>query len=212
VGPPAILLAPAGQVPSSTLPMARSSLPLPAPCAFAALEGQAPPQGSPPTCAPRHRLPAFSSPSPPQALSDFAQKRLRGFSAVGTTEALHESVESAAAALGMDLDGPAYAGGEVRARAPGGLGEGRRGSMPGRCGGVPPHRRRRQAFAAVAPAALHTPRRASCLPDLAALPLAARRARPRAGAPTWKTQTARCSTRTRWRAATHRARCRRGGG
>jgi len=52
---------------------------------------------------------------PQQELTDYAKRRLRTFSHVGTTEQLHPSVESCAASLGMMLDGPAFAGGEVSA-------------------------------------------------------------------------------------------------
>lgn len=51
-----------------------------------------------------------------QELLEMAKKRLRTFSHVGTTEQLLPSIESCAASLGMRLDGPAYAGGEVGAR------------------------------------------------------------------------------------------------
>jgi hypothetical protein len=51
--------------------------------------------------------------APRQDLAHIAKKRLRTFSHVGTTEQLFESVESCAGSLGMPLDGPAYAGGEV---------------------------------------------------------------------------------------------------
>lgn len=49
-----------------------------------------------------------------QELLDFALKRIEKFTHVGATDRLFESVESAAAALNMPLDGPAYGAGEVR--------------------------------------------------------------------------------------------------
>ncbi|WIA33262.1 hypothetical protein OEZ86_006403 [Tetradesmus obliquus] len=48
-----------------------------------------------------------------QELLDFALKRIQKFTHVGATDRLFESVESAAAALNMLLDGPAYGAGEA---------------------------------------------------------------------------------------------------
>ena len=46
-------------------------------------------------------------------LLDFAKDRIRSFMHIGTTDQLYPSFESAAASLGLPLDGPAYGGGEV---------------------------------------------------------------------------------------------------
>jgi hypothetical protein len=54
------------------------------------------------------------------ALLQRAKELLRAFAHVGTTEALPDSVEAAAAALGMDLSDLAYAAGEARLRGGGG--------------------------------------------------------------------------------------------
>ncbi|KAF8067374.1 hypothetical protein HT031_002422 [Scenedesmus sp. PABB004] len=48
-------------------------------------------------------------------LLDFALRRIERFAHVGATDKLFESVESAAASLGMPLDGPAYGAGEASA-------------------------------------------------------------------------------------------------
>jgi xylose isomerase len=47
-------------------------------------------------------------------LLEFAKDRIRSFTHIGTTDQLYPSIESAAASLGLPLDGPAYSGGEVR--------------------------------------------------------------------------------------------------
>ncbi|GBF98742.1 hypothetical protein Rsub_11291 [Raphidocelis subcapitata] len=57
---------------------------------------------------------AISDQGVARELSAYAKRRLATFAHVGTTDALFESVEACAGALGMALDAPAYAQGEAR--------------------------------------------------------------------------------------------------
>jgi len=53
-----------------------------------------------------------TDPAVARELLDSAKDRIRSFTHMGTTDQLYPSFESAAASLGLPLDGPAYGGGE----------------------------------------------------------------------------------------------------
>ncbi len=60
---------------------------------------------------------AQSDPRTASELLGFARKRLERFAHVGITDMIDLSVESCAASLDMDMDGPAYTDEEVRVSA-----------------------------------------------------------------------------------------------